>query len=93
MGVLTTYSFGTLSACLITVTHLIQLKTFELKSLCVFYMECCLSYFLVGIDQSFLFRLDCYDTAVGYFSFKCLALVQSALRGGGIEQNNNFFLS
>lgn len=39
VGVITTYSFGTLSACLITVTHLTQLKTFELKSLCVFYME------------------------------------------------------
>lgn len=39
VGVLTTYRFGTLSACLITATHLTWLKTFELKSLCVFYMK------------------------------------------------------
>lgn len=35
MSVLTTYSSGTLSACFITVTHLTHLKTFDLKSLCV----------------------------------------------------------
>lgn len=39
VGVIITYSFGTLSTCLIAVTHLIQLKTSELKSLCVFDME------------------------------------------------------
>lgn len=35
MSVLTTYSSGTLSTCLITVTHLTHLITFDLKSLCV----------------------------------------------------------